>query len=119
MATNWQTVTPNVNGTTPVSFDWLAGRNIKIGPIAGAAQPIPVPANLPDGQTFTIHLDNTGLSGLWATYSPASPTVAGYSWMGGGGSVVTTGDATLVVPVFGYRDGFVYYVQASYPILKP
>ena len=117
--TNWQTVTPNVNGTSAVTIDWLAGPNVKITAIPGAAQPVSVIANVPDGAEFQINLDNGGFSGLWTTYSTGAPTVAGYVWMGGGGAVATTGDALLTIPIFGKRDGFVYYVQAGYPVPKP
>jgi hypothetical protein len=119
VATNWQTVTPNVNGTTPVALNWASGPNIKITAIPGAAQPVSVILNVPDGADFQINLDNGGLSGLWTTYSTGAPTTAGYVWMGGGGAVATTGDALLTIPIFGKRDGFVYYVQAGYPVPKP
>jgi hypothetical protein len=119
IATNWQTVTPNVNGTTPVALNWASGPNIKITAIPGAAQPVSVIQNVPDGADFQINLDNGGLSGLWTTYSTGAPTTAGYVWMGGGGAVATTGDALLTIPIFGKRDGFVYYVQAGYPVPKP
>lgn len=76
----WQTVTPNVDGTTAIAINWLSGQNVKLDTIKGALQPISAPTNMPDGATMKIRVRGGAFgSGDWSAYTfPAgsAPTVS-------------------------------------------
>jgi hypothetical protein len=112
IGTAWQTKTPNASNAVPTVIDYALGGCIHLGSPADNTQLVSAPTNVPDGQSFTIHLAGGGASGSWPQWASGSPTVDGWVFIGGAAPTAPL-DAADSLPIYCYRDGYKFIAAVS------